>query len=530
VSCIGLPFLGQPTSPLDFRLDQGHVTVTSGNRNCVLEGVLDPTWTEALRLQLEKQVAKNWEVLEASNDGDAVTDGKPTVGFRALPECASHILSSVDQDKFLECWAALVRLASISIGVLANEFKSDASAQLRLPLFHRLLFLLLSEQYRGAELDLPSQRLPFNDHDNEFAFRTKTARNVWAQFILSSEQVVVLAADSEGYWIEDEARRLVFRCIQPASHSLKKSVGQAAATEKPSDETPGVGRTQARLTRTVVREGLQAPPLLDISAPYSDQLQQVRSIREKELFLEYFLREFFLRRLMIGVPALTLHSLTRTRLGRFIQVVTLLLIAFVLISPGILATGLIPEYVISLSLLGKLWLILAAYLVANTIIFVAIIRHSQLYSYPFCLRLQGSAVLGVFALATLGTAWAVSVTSSHLWISSLMLLASAGAFLAVQAKNHGAKGAAAIRRAGAVLAMGWFHAVGISAMAFAFQFPGFYASQLSTIQSSVLARSLTCGAAIALSMGVFLQVLWEDRPASYPLGRLAWRGADRIHG
>jgi hypothetical protein len=60
-------------------------------------------------------------------------------------------------------------------------------------------------------------------------------------------------------------------------------------------------------------------------------------------------------------------------------------------------------------------------------------------------------------------------------------------------------------------------------MALAFGFPGFYSANLKTLSGVLLAQLIVLGAAIALALGVFLQVLWEDRPATYPLGRLQWR-------
>jgi hypothetical protein len=87
-----------------------------------------------------------------------------------------------------------------------------------------------------------------------------------------------------------------------------------------------------------------------------------------------------------------------------------------------------------------------------------------------------------------------------------------------------------IARSAAVAALGYVHAIGVAGLVLAFVVPAVkpsLADKLAALAGPATAARLLLCAAVGLAAAVFLQVLWDDRPVTYPLSHLPWTGRAR---
>ncbi|HEX5493042.1 MAG TPA: hypothetical protein VFX70_00525, partial [Mycobacteriales bacterium] len=147
----------------------------------------------------------------------------------------------------------------------------------------------------------------------------------------------------------------------------------------------------------------------------------------------------------------------------------------------------------------------------------------------WCLRLPAGAAIGLAALVALPVGWATPRWSS--WAVAVCALSvSAVGYLTLEALAHGAPRRAAVTRALAVAMLGLAHGVAVAAILFAAVIPAVapdLAATLATLSGRAAAGDLLLAAGAGLATGAFLQVLWDDRPVTYPLTHLPWRGRER---
>jgi hypothetical protein len=115
------------------------------------------------------------------------------------------------------------------------------------------------------------------------------------------------------------------------------------------------------------------------------------------------------------------------------------------------------------------------------------------------------------------------------WLAAGTLAAAAVGYLLIEVRNHGAAPWAALRRALGVAGIGAAHAVMVSLIGLVAIAPAFASSagQLGRLWKQPgyghAGLLLALAAAWCLAIGVFSQILWEDRPITAALAHLSWR-------
>ena len=144
------------------------------------------------------------------------------------------------------------------------------------------------------------------------------------------------------------------------------------------------------------------------------------------------------------------------------------------------------------------------------------------------LRLPAASTVGLFALISLlSGSWLYPARAG--WAASAVLAAASYGYLAVEARNHGVATAAAVRRSAGVALAGAGHALLVSLIGLVFVGPAFdpHAGKLATLWRHPgyghAGMLLLLATTWCLAVGVFSQILWDDRPITAPLAHLQWR-------
>ncbi len=235
-------------------------------------------------------------------------------------------------------------------------------------------------------------------------------------------------------------------------------------------------------------------------------------------FRTWLVREAFLPRFML-LPS---WRVLRPTVGRR-PLGVLLLMATVLLAP-------VVAVVFDTHPLGVLRGVAAVTGAAYLAMFLLAARRREMTNL-WCLRLPAGAALGMAALISLDDAWAH--TNTWIWpvIASAALLTVATGYLAFEAQGHGIPGGRILAgRVLAVVALGFAHAVGVASLVLAAVVPAVKPDLAQTLAgpgATPPAVLLTLAASVGLAAGVLLQMLWDDRPVTYPLTHLPWRGRAR---
>jgi len=218
-------------------------------------------------------------------------------------------------------------------------------------------------------------------------------------------------------------------------------------------------------------------------------------------------REFYLRRFMVGDAwraVSAANSSAKTTLG-------------VVAALGALAVG-----AFSLHLLTAWWwpTIVAGWLSVAGFAAVAgfVAARGSEVAYPLLLRLPAGAALGVFAVVTQRTDWIVAEVSGATVQAILVLVGATLGYLLIEVRAHGARGHVVGLRALGVLGIGALGALLVATVAVYLLGP---ATDLGLREGRAVAPGVLLTAAIGLAVGVFLQLLWEERPVTDPLEHLA---------
>jgi len=150
----------------------------------------------------------------------------------------------------------------------------------------------------------------------------------------------------------------------------------------------------------------------------------------------------------------------------------------------------------------------------------------RMVAYLACLRLPAGAAVGLLAITAFGADWVL--TPGLWWVgASVALLAASWAYLFLEVTAHGSSPARGLARAGLVAVLGFAHGVAVAAIVVPVIGRAIVADldeRLSQLSASGYAQLLVLAASTGLAAGVFLQVLWDDKPVTYPLTYLEWRG------
>jgi hypothetical protein len=139
------------------------------------------------------------------------------------------------------------------------------------------------------------------------------------------------------------------------------------------------------------------------------------------------------------------------------------------------------------------------------------------------LRMPAAAAVGMVVLIP------VLPTPPGGWAAVAVLAAASSGYLLIEVRNHGVSPGAACRRALLVAIIGAVHAlmvalIGLVVVAPAFVPDGRGLRALWTHPGYGHAgTAVALAAAWCLSVGVFSQILWDDRPITAPLAHLSWR-------
>jgi hypothetical protein len=150
----------------------------------------------------------------------------------------------------------------------------------------------------------------------------------------------------------------------------------------------------------------------------------------------------------------------------------------------------------------------------------------RLWAAQWLLRLPAAAAVGLLVLVSLPPAWWQQTRIG--WAPALLVGAACG-YLIVEARNHGVGAGPAAGRALGVTAAGALHALLICLVGLVLVAPSYVdrGADLTRLwRGGSLCRSwgvLALAGAWCLAVGVFSQILWDDRPITAPLAHLQWR-------
>jgi hypothetical protein len=161
------------------------------------------------------------------------------------------------------------------------------------------------------------------------------------------------------------------------------------------------------------------------------------------------------------------------------------------------------------------------------------VMYGSAWAAPWLLRLPAAAAVGIIALVgILPGGWLDPPPAG--WLAALALAAAACGYLLVQARNLGVAGIS-LWRAAVVAAIGAAHALMVALIGLVVVAPAFIQDGrgLSGVwhhpRYSHAGTVLLLATAWCLAVGVFSQILWDDRPITAPLAHLSWRSG-RLRG
>ena len=165
---------------------------------------------------------------------------------------------------------------------------------------------------------------------------------------------------------------------------------------------------------------------------------------------------------------------------------------------------------------GRLTALVWLLLVALTV------RNGRGGSYLGLLRIPAATAFGLGIVASLGTQWfeRVGAGTQHLVLALFVLAAG---YLMIEVVNQGAQKAAISQRSVLLAVFGYGVAVMVVNIVFWVSAPVFLdPGELGDTAVDYLAITLT-GGAVAFTLGVFLQAIWDESPLTAPLSRMRLR-------
>jgi hypothetical protein len=159
---------------------------------------------------------------------------------------------------------------------------------------------------------------------------------------------------------------------------------------------------------------------------------------------------------------------------------------------------------------------------------VGVVAFGSDWAAVWLLRMPAASAVGIIALVSfLPGDWLRRLADG--WLATLALAAVSFGYLVIEVRNHGVAAWASARRALAVVAVGAAHALMVSLIGLVVVAPAFVNSgpQFAMLWHHPGYRHagmlLALATAWCLAVGVFSQILWDDRPITAPLAHLSWR-------
>jgi hypothetical protein len=173
------------------------------------------------------------------------------------------------------------------------------------------------------------------------------------------------------------------------------------------------------------------------------------------------------------------------------------------------------------------WAALAVY----AVLIVGLLRWGRSFTWPWLLRWPAASAIGMLAVTGLHPDWwtllpAPSIAFGPLWAPLAMVVIAYG-YLVVEVRNHAVDATQALVRAAAVLAVGCGHALLVSVLGLATAVAVFSerpeggGGPLAMSDSQVL-LAVAASTGWCLTVGVFSQILWDDRPITAALSHTRW--------
>ncbi|MFC7330504.1 hypothetical protein [Marinactinospora rubrisoli] len=151
-----------------------------------------------------------------------------------------------------------------------------------------------------------------------------------------------------------------------------------------------------------------------------------------------------------------------------------------------------------------------------------------LWAAQWLLRLPAAAAVGLVALVALPDWWQrARLDSPTHWWAFIALAGVAWGYLVIEGRNHGLSASACLRRSTGVAAVGLVHGFLVSLIGLVVVAPAFAEEDAARPLSALWTGAggdpwavLLLSSAWCLAIGVFSQILWDDRPITAPLRHL----------
>jgi hypothetical protein len=377
------------------------------------------------------------------------------------------------------CWIAEAAWKALH-STLSDPRYVTGDLELLLPLAARLRFLALSEPLRWRcvcpspwvygskdDADEPATRVFGGSSWNALVGQCREARRVWLGYLNEYQSHVYLSQDP--YTLEADLRAVLFR-------------GSGGAPLCTSVQDLGEAASLTAEDKALVREvtGQHLLPRFDV-------------LRTAALALHDDRHGWRLARMAVGV-FVVLAGLAAVILTALLHVGTAAWVGagcYLLIGAG---TG----------VFGPQW------------------------AAPWLLRFPAAATIGLIALISLSSGGWIAAPPGG-WLAVLALAAASLGYLVLEARNHGVAGWALALRPLGVGVIGAVHALMVSLIGLVWVAGAFVPNRraLTTLWHSPsyahTGMALALAAAWCLTVGVFSQILWDDRPITAPLAHLTWR-------
>ncbi|MFF7358475.1 hypothetical protein ACFZA1_38490 [Streptomyces filipinensis] len=184
------------------------------------------------------------------------------------------------------------------------------------------------------------------------------------------------------------------------------------------------------------------------------------------------------------------------------------------------------------------WQAAVAAATAYALLGIGAVWHGTGWSAQWLLRFPAAAMLGLFALVSLPPDWWSAPHPRWAWAPAALAAAAFG-YLVVEVRNHGAGRGPALLRGAGVFAVGTVHAFLLSLIVLV-GIAGTYTQArpdgtgphtpslhgLWHHTTGAAWQTLALATAWSLAVGVFSQILWDDRPITASLAHLTWRDGD----
>ncbi|MGH3942470.1 MAG: hypothetical protein ACRDTG_28375 [Pseudonocardiaceae bacterium] len=470
-------FAGQPAAGMVSAFDHAQI------RSC-LELVGDARRGSLGDLRVESALAELHELLAANR---AILLGvlfgsDPLIA--EFPPVEGPLTNEVFDHWFQLCWLAEASWRVVTGELVGPEF-APGDSELLYSLAARLRFHVLSEpmRYRAARTNpwLPAAeeqgagphgrigRVFGSQSWNLLVARCRQARQNWLSCLNRYQSHPLLAIARPGEF-EAELSWLVFR---------RRHGGEPL--------------------------GLSGKPLRD-SAPLTTE--------DQALIEDAADRHLLPRFRLLGVAALALHAD-----GSFFRA------ARILVAVGaVLALGVAILLAAQLRIHTATWAVAGCYLLIG----IGCLFFGPLWTMPWLLRLPAACALGLAVLMTLPPDW--WQTPRVGFAAGVALACAAFGYLIVEARNHGVALGAALGRSAGVAVTGAVHGLLVSLIGLVAIAPAFIdkGDELAAVwrtpgdygQAGMILVLSTCW---CLAVGVFSQILWDDRPVTARLAHLHWR-------